>query len=191
MISPRGKAQRVAPPPLPQPPEPAPAPLENKKTTTTPPLEPPSFGIKLSGTARAASAPGLPVPTGETLAIAPQSATKKGDKKTSPRSAFKTAYRPGEPAPLAVVTTMPRLITPITPSYPEEARDLGLEGRVTLALTIDGTGKVAAIQLLRGLHPLLDAEAISLARKLRFVPAKVNGTPVTLSIRYSVTFVLD
>ena len=44
--------------------------------------------------------------------------------------------------------------------YPEEAKKAGIEGRVTTQFTITKEGKLTNVKLLRGVHPLLDQEAI-------------------------------
>ena len=44
--------------------------------------------------------------------------------------------------------------------YPEEAKKAGIEGRVTTQFTITKEGKLTTVRILRGLHPLLDEEAV-------------------------------
>ena len=44
--------------------------------------------------------------------------------------------------------------------YPEEARKAGIEGRVTTLFTITKEGKLTKVRILRGIHPLLDQEAV-------------------------------
>ena len=44
--------------------------------------------------------------------------------------------------------------------YPEEAKKAGIEGRVTTQFTITKEGKLTNVRILRGLHPLLDEEAV-------------------------------
>jgi protein TonB len=175
------------------PPEPPPEPEPQEPPQE--PVVPPSFGISLEGTATAAPGSGVQVPRGETLLAKPPDPKdpKKKPKKAAPRrSGFKTSYGKGEHAPLAVVTTMPKIQgQKVQAEYPEKARELGIEGRVVLELTIDAQGKVKLARVLKGLHPLLDASAKAAALKMRFVPGTVNGTPVTVKIRYKFTFVLD
>ena len=45
-------------------------------------------------------------------------------------------------------------------NYPEEAKKAGIEGRVTTQFTITKEGKLINVRILRGIHPLLDEEAI-------------------------------
>ena len=154
---------------------------------------PPSFGLQLSGTATARAGQGVQVPVGNTLKVSPEVRSRKPPGPGAPRTrpGFKKRYSAGEDAPLAVVSTMPRPIQRVPASYPEEARDLEIEGRVVLELTVDSTGKVVNVRVVKRLHPLLDAEASRAARKMRFTPGTVNGTPVRVKIPYTFTFVLD
>jgi len=185
--------QKIAPKPE-TPPETPPEPPPSKPPP--PDAPPPSFGLKLSGTAKAPAGTGVQVPEGNTLKLSPNQRTEKPPKEGTPRAAparpgFKKKYEAGEKAPLAVVTTMPKVAKKIPADYPEQARDLEIEGRVVLELTVDGTGKVVEVKVVKKLHPLLDAAAVTAAKKMRFTPGTVNGTPVTIKIPYTFTFVLD
>lgn len=184
--------------PRPLPPEPPPEPpAEPPPQPKEPPPDavPPSFGLKLSGTAKAPAGQGVQVPEGDTLKASPDQRRKEKDKgkPVAPPSGrgFKKDYARGEQAPLAVATTMPKPLKMEPPEYPEKARDLGIEGRVMLELTVDGEGKVIQVRIVQGLHPVLDAAAVEAAKKMRFLPGTVNGTPVTLKIPVPFKFVLD
>jgi TonB family protein len=186
--------QKTVPKPETPPPETPPEPPPSKPPP--PDAPPPSFGLKLSGTAKAPAGTGVQVPEGNTLKLSPKQRAKKPPKEGTPkprpaRPGFKKTYEKGERAPLAVVTTRPKVTKKIPADYPEEARDLEIEGRVVLELTIDETGKVVAVKVVKTLHPLLDKTAAAAARKMRFTPATVNGTAVTIKIPYTFTFVLD
>lgn len=62
--------------------------------------------------------------------------------------------------------------------YPEEARMDSIEGRVIVKFIIDETGLVKDAAIVKGIHPLLDNEALKVVRKLpRFIPAEYNGKP--------------
>jgi len=69
--------------------------------------------------------------------------------------------------------------------YPEEAIMNNIKGRVTLKFVVNPDGSVGKIDILRGIDPLLDQEAIRVVSTLpRFRPGKQNGKPV--SVWYSV-----
>ncbi len=152
---------------------------------------PKTFGIKLSGTTTAAPGHGVQLPQGDSLAVSPR-ITKKGKEKPKPkRKGFKTEYAPGEEAPMAALTTRAKMKRKVVPEYPESIKDLGIEGRVNIQVTINALGKVVQVKLLRSLHPELDKVALTAAWKLEFAPATVNGKPVKTTITVPFTFVLD
>jgi TonB family protein len=181
------------PRPVPREPEPE-KPPEGQPDSETPAAEDTgakTFGIQMEGTATAAPGTGVAVPIGGTLKTVPKvRRIGKGDP-TGRRHGFKSDYRRGDLAPNSVITAMPRVLSRIRPRYPEEIRDLGIEGQVVLSLRIDDQGKVARALLVRGLHPTLDKEARRAALKMRFSPARAGKTPVTTDITYRFSFVLD
>ena len=77
--------------------------------------------------------------------------------------------------------------------YPEEAKKAGIEGRVTIRFTITKEGKLANVKLLRGVHPLLDQEAI---RAIESAPEKwkpgldYKGEPRDVTYVFPVIFSL-
>jgi TonB family protein len=174
--------------PLPQPSNPEPP--SDRTEPATPEMGPQTFGIQLSGGVQAAPGQGVQVPVGDSLAVSPK-ITRRSDKKVAAKPGFKTDYAPGEEAPTAVLTTKPKMLQKITPEYPESIKDLGIEGRVILEVTVDATGKVIEVKVLRGLHPVLDQTAVAAARKLVFSPATVNGRAVKTKIPVPFAFILD
>jgi periplasmic protein TonB len=58
-----------------------------------------------------------------------------------------------------------------TPQYPDLARRAGIEGRVTVMVTISKTGDVIDARIMKSV-PMLDEAAISAAKKCTFKPAK-------------------
>ncbi len=75
--------------------------------------------------------------------------------------------------------------------YPEEVKALEIQGRVYLLVTVDKEGKVADVQLKKGLHPILDKAAIEAAWQLEFEPAMQEGEPVGVKITVPFLFVLE
>jgi len=69
--------------------------------------------------------------------------------------------------------------------YPEEAIMNNIKGRVTLKFVVNPDGSVGKIELIRGIDPLLDQEAIRVVSTLpRFRPGKQNG--IAVPVWYSV-----
>ncbi|HEY0795531.1 MAG TPA: energy transducer TonB [Acidisarcina sp.] len=93
--------------------------------------------------------------------------------------------RPTEPATIGVVlTSKPR------PAYTEEARQLRIEGQVTLQVRFTASGQVEVLRVVNGLGHGLDEEAKRAAMQIRFKPALKNGQPVDQISNVNITFQL-
>ena len=65
------------------------------------------------------------------------------------------------------------------PAYPPIARAAHATGTVEVRVLVDFDGSVSAAAAISG-HPLLQAAAVSAARKARFTPMKYKGEPVKI-----------
>lgn len=86
--------------------------------------------------------------------------------------------------------TPPRVLTKVTPTYPEQARKQGIQGVVRMALVVGADGRVQHARVLCG-HRELAAAAKAAALRMMFVPASLKGKPVEAGIPYKTSFVLD
>ena len=77
--------------------------------------------------------------------------------------------------------------------YPTEAQMERIQGRVYVEFTIDVDGSVTDVTLLRGVHPLLDAEALRVIKSSpKWTPGKdKNGNAVKVKIQFPVSFRLN
>ena len=74
--------------------------------------------------------------------------------------------------------------------YPEEALEKGIKGNVYVEVTIRKDGSVTNERIVRGAHPLLDAEALRVVRELpRWEPAEIEG--ITVDETYVITVPFD
>lgn len=64
------------------------------------------------------------------------------------------------------------------PQYTDQAREHGVQGRVTLRILVGEDGKVIQVKVVRGLPYGLNEEAIKVAYQLKFTPAMGDGMPV-------------
>src|ERR1700730_10483350 len=76
----------------------------------------------------------------------------------------------------------------VQPTYPEEARRLGLQGNVILEATITVKGQIEDLKLISG-HFLLAKAAIDAVGKWRYIPYLLNGKPVSKKIRITGNFI--
>jgi protein TonB len=75
------------------------------------------------------------------------------------------------------------------PSYPWQARRMGIEGRVVLQVEILQNGNAGRIEIRRSSgHELLDQAAIKAVGGWRFEPARVAGTPITAWAEVPISF---
>jgi TonB family protein len=78
-----------------------------------------------------------------------------------------------------------------TLKYPPEAQKKNIEGMVLLDLTIDKKGKLADVEIFKSADPLLDAEALRVARTLdKWTPGTRDGKPARITIKLPVKFKL-
>ncbi len=73
--------------------------------------------------------------------------------------------------------------------YPQECLDKAIQGKVYLKFIVQKDGKITHVEVLKGIHPLLDYEAI---RVLRYAPnwnpSTYDGTPIQTFFTLPVNF---
>jgi TonB family protein len=75
--------------------------------------------------------------------------------------------------------------------YPSKARRTGIQGTIELEFLITETGTVENVVISRGVHLLLDKEAMRLFRSLKFSsPPMRNGKPQKLCAKFPLKFML-
>ena len=75
--------------------------------------------------------------------------------------------------------------------YPETAREMGVQGRVTLQFTIGTDGRISGVSVLKGADPLLDAEAVRVVSSSpKWTPGKQRDRAVKVSYTFPVIFQL-
>jgi protein TonB len=83
------------------------------------------------------------------------------------------AFEPKEVDVRAEITDRPE------PKYTEEARRVGVQGRVTLKVLLSANDKIERIRVLRRLPYGLTESAIRAACQIKFKPAQINGQKVS------------
>jgi TonB family C-terminal domain len=75
--------------------------------------------------------------------------------------------------------------------YPEIAKENGVQGRVTLQFTVNTDGSVSNVQVLRGVDPSLDKEAVRIVSSSpKWTPGKQRERPVKVTYTFPVIFQL-
>ena len=74
-------------------------------------------------------------------------------------------------------------------TYPEAAKQAGIQGRVTIKFTVDTDGSVTDVLLLRGVDKALDEAALRVvSNSPRWEPGMQNGKPVMVTFVFPVIF---
>ena len=73
--------------------------------------------------------------------------------------------------------------------YPVGAQERDIQGRVICSFIIDKTGKVVDAQVVRGIDPSLDSEALRVVKTIpNWEPGKQRGKPVRVKYTMPITF---
>lgn len=86
--------------------------------------------------------------------------------------------------------TRPEILFRVTPRYTEAARIGQRQGVVIVQATIDRTGHVTDVRLIKGLGLGLDDSAANAVQQWRFKPATLAGRPVPVYFQLSVNFTI-
>ena len=86
------------------------------------------------------------------------------------------------------VTTKPRLISKPEPAYTQLARSEQVVGRVVLKCVFAADGSVKHILVVQSLPGGLTDRSIAAAKKIKFVPATLNGQPVSMWMQLEYNF---
>jgi periplasmic protein TonB len=81
----------------------------------------------------------------------------------------------------------PKLISSVSPAYPEIARRQNVQGDVVVDLLVDETGKVADAKVISG-PSLLREAALESLRKNKYNPATLDGKPASAHVTVTVHF---
>jgi TonB family protein len=74
------------------------------------------------------------------------------------------------------------------PAYPEEARQAGVEGKLTAWLHVDAKGNVTRVEVKESPGPLFTEEAIAKFSRWKFKPEIKSGRPIAFIGEYTIIF---
>jgi TonB family protein len=76
--------------------------------------------------------------------------------------------------------------------YPEKAAEEGIHGRVYIQFIINTEGRTEKHKILRGVHPLLDNEALRVIQEMpTWQPGTQKDQPVSVSYTVPINFALQ
>jgi len=156
-----------------------------------------SGAVKQSGFGNAGVANGTTGGTGKVLSVqtgnfGDSAAATRGTSGTVRSSGFgdTVAAAPQRKVAVAAVSafTPVEILFKPRPSYSAEAREMHLEGQVSMEVVFQASGAVKVVRIIKGLGHGLDEAAQQAALQVRFKPATRAGTPVDTNATISITF---
>jgi protein TonB len=113
------------------------------------------------------------------------------------RDLVRTVAPPPPPPPVPVVTRRaggdikyPARTYYVEPAYSAIARAAGVEGYVILEATIDESGAVRNLTVLKSQHPMLTPLAVEAVGKWKYTPTRLNGVAIPVILTVTVNFSL-
>ena len=90
----------------------------------------------------------------------------------------------------SMVEVKPAVLSGPMLSYPDEARQAGVSGRVLVQVIVgrDGRAEPASVRILQGVHPDLDYAAIQYVNGARFRPGRIGGQSVRTLVNLPIDF---
>lgn len=105
-----------------------------------------------------------------------------------------------DPAPIAVAEVMPEFIGGTAKlfeylgknlKYPELAKSTGISGKVFVQFVVDKNGKIKNVEIIHGVNPLLDKEALRVVESMPdWKAGKQHGKPVSVIYNLPISFKL-
>jgi TonB family protein len=83
---------------------------------------------------------------------------------------------------------LPKVLYTVEPGFSEEARRRKFNGNVETGITVDASGKVSDIWMLRPAGMGLDQQAVKAVRQYRFAPATCHGQPAETHLAVGINF---
>jgi len=76
--------------------------------------------------------------------------------------------------------------------YPDEAKELGVQGKVFVTFVVEVDGSITDVKVLRGIGAGCDEEAIRVVKNMpKWVPGKQRGVPVRVQFNLPIKFTLQ
>lgn len=89
------------------------------------------------------------------------------------------------------VDKMPEIKEFVKAEYPADLVKKGIQGTVSLELLVNESGSVDSVNVLKGLHPVLDSAAKAAAKNFKFTPAIVGNDAVAVLLQYDYRFTIE
>ncbi len=92
----------------------------------------------------------------------------------------------------ALSEAKPDMVFNPAPTYPQQARRNGWQGKVLLKVFVSAAGKVDQIKLEQGSgYAILDQAALNTVKRWRFKPAQIGAMPLSSVVSIPIIFLLE
>jgi len=91
-----------------------------------------------------------------------------------------------QPTPVGGMISIQKKIT-----YPEKAKQAGIQGRVFIKAYLNENGKVEFAEVLKGIGAGCDSVALKAVKETEFMPGKLKGKPVKTQVAIPIVFKLQ
>ena len=147
--------------------------------------------IAVVAVAGAAGAALFPLTKTTTAAASPLgTASAVGDEKKTDATKGEEVRHPVKYDPDAGITA-PKVIHKVNPTYPEEARQQGIQGIVVSEAIIDSEGTVVDVKVLESPDEILNQPTVDALTQWKFEPATKDGKPIDVIYVLSVKYALE
>ena len=138
----------------------------------------------------------------EDLAAKPSNEAPPTEEELAPKEEKKQVIEQEvKPEPFTVVEEMPafpggeadmyKFITSNI-KYPEEAKELGIQGKVFVNFVVEPDGSISGVKIMRGIGGGCDEEAIRVVKAMpKWIPGKQRGVPVRVYFNLPIKFTLQ
>jgi protein TonB len=76
-------------------------------------------------------------------------------------------------------------------TYPLETKEQPIQGRIIMSFTVSSTGLVTKVQIIQGIHPLIDAEMVRIiSSSPKWTPGKQHNKTVAVQYNFPIVFKL-
>ncbi len=99
-----------------------------------------------------------------------------------------TATSAPAPMPFVAIENPPEVIRREPAKYPEVAIKMGIQGRVTVEVTVDAQGKPIQTKVVKSSSDIFNDAAVEAVMKYTFKPAMQSNSPVTAKIYIPIDF---
>jgi protein TonB len=100
----------------------------------------------------------------------------------------KAAESTPAPIPFVAIENPPEVLRRVQPEYPEIAIKMGLQGRVTVEVTVDAQGKPIQAKILKSPSDIFNDAAVEAVMKYTYKPAMMSTGPVTAKVTIPIDF---